>query len=790
MARLNEASVPMESHLEILRRKFLRQNRDIARINSDQSQKIRRLENDCARLLSENLELRSRILRLEKQLEDGSARRIADHALEVKARLEAQLADFAALLGSLGSEPPAKRRASGEGIRARSRPSAVAHRSPPPHRRRRETPAEAEASAEQEGRLPPIFENKTYPRATMSTEEILALCAAAEDENESPDLGPPPISRYADGPAEEDEEEEEEEGEEEEEEPVKQPRPSPEPDRVPESPVRSMKLSTPPKLDYNRKPLASPEPTKEADEIVVQEPTPAEPKPAPALEPSPPPVRAGAKRKYGDENGPTRSVGAGKENAAPTEKRGGQKSQGGLAEAAGGKPERKTKTPLGPKRTPLAAKSTNDDMLSPRKATNGKPLTKEKQDRAGKDGGATRRLKLDAVVLPDPPAAAEMDCVLPSAAPSSPATPDRPAQEDVQHDTPPPADISSTGQTARPTRRTRPAISYAEPNLRDKMRRPTKELFDAVTGEGKYAHRLSLTLNGRASVSSADDHPAAAPASSGSKPRAERGSSVAGGSHGKPSSSAAGDASSSSKTQQQQEQQAPTSPLAQKKHLSELLPSGATVTERRRKRPSAAPVEGAVPSEPAPPAREPDIYDFTASSPAPPPPPTTTTTTLPMTKKTTTSSSSSSSVSQPSSDTAASASSEPAARPARAARKSSMAAAAALRHILDDEDNSNDDAYEPSGRAGARSRPGTTAAGAAAGGSVTRKSRASMSAVSLSRRTELAAAAAAAEADEDVDMEADVSGTSIESGGGSGEVEMGAAGRRGGRVVRRRSMMI
>ncbi|CAK7567808.1 MAG: hypothetical protein SEPTF4163_005777 [Sporothrix epigloea] len=59
-------------------------------------------------------------------------------------------------------------------------------------------------------------------------------------------------------------------------------------------------------------------------------------------------------------------------------------------------------------------------------------------------------------------------------------------------DTPPPADFFSQGETSRPNRRSRASVSYAEPNLRDKMRRPTKELFDAVAGEGKYVQRQSV----------------------------------------------------------------------------------------------------------------------------------------------------------------------------------------------------------------------------------------------------------------------------------------------------------
>jgi hypothetical protein len=59
-------------------------------------------------------------------------------------------------------------------------------------------------------------------------------------------------------------------------------------------------------------------------------------------------------------------------------------------------------------------------------------------------------------------------------------------------DTPPPGELG-TGEAHRPSRRARAAVSYAEPSLRDKMRRPGKELVDAVTGEGKSNHRLSST---------------------------------------------------------------------------------------------------------------------------------------------------------------------------------------------------------------------------------------------------------------------------------------------------------
>lgn len=149
-----------------MRRKFLRQNRDIARVNSNQSLRIRSLENECARLLSENLDLRGQILRLEKELENNSASRIADHALEIKARMELQLLEMGSLLESLGLEPPTKRRSPNR-ERKIAKPVPSLMRSPPPRRQRGLSAEDQDALAMQEGRLPPIHENKSYPRQTL-----------------------------------------------------------------------------------------------------------------------------------------------------------------------------------------------------------------------------------------------------------------------------------------------------------------------------------------------------------------------------------------------------------------------------------------------------------------------------------------------------------------------------------------------------------------------------------------------------------------------------------------------
>jgi Shugoshin C terminus len=84
---------------------------------------------------------------------------------------------------------------------------------------------------------------------------------------------------------------------------------------------------------------------------------------------------------------------------------------------------------------------------------------------------------------PEPETPAALDIFSPSS--SQPST----ARE--SRDTPPPPDLGPGTEGQRPSRRARPAVSYAEPNLRDKMRRPTKELIDAVSKDEK-AQRGSI----------------------------------------------------------------------------------------------------------------------------------------------------------------------------------------------------------------------------------------------------------------------------------------------------------
>lgn len=153
-------------------------------------------------------------------------------------------------------------------------------------------------------------------------------------------------------------------------------------------------------------------------------------------------------------------------------------------------------------RRPLGAKNSNEALGSPKKSAKAPNESKGTKPKAEtRDNGAAKgQLKLqkepDPIEIPPPssPEAVTRVDIEPSPEPKV-AVPDSHetfVSREEMNGTPPPCDISSRGETTRANRRARAAVSYAEPNLRDKMRRPnTKELFDAVAGEGKNIRRTS-----------------------------------------------------------------------------------------------------------------------------------------------------------------------------------------------------------------------------------------------------------------------------------------------------------
>lgn len=565
-----------------MRRKFLRQNRDIARVNSAQSLRIRSLESECGRLLSDNLTLSGRILELEKELEESrEAQRIADHALEIKARMETQLAQWEAMIQELGVEPAAKRLATTSPDRRRiARPRISGGPSQAARQRPRDSRSIEAMAAHEEGRLPPIHENKTYPRRTMryalvtiaqdclgqantchSHAELVAVCTEAKENNDSPDLGPPPTSRFV------------------EDDPVKI-----------DSPSRSTGVLEPsPKIKGEVLPLPNAlqqpkfEPKKKILPVTTS--SPAGDVASAKIHAAPPRqlLKAGSKRKFGDENNDSQVARAlaDKDNADGKSTLDKPANVKDLKHSRSGKDVAPAKNGPGMgdvaarPRKPLGEKSTNDDLASPKKttksATSGDPKkTVAESDRAVAPLKKKRviPIKLAIPSLPPPPAIKmPLEPATPSADPGQifSSTPETRSAQDNTKDTPPPTDISVHGETSRPSRRARPAISYAEPSLRDKMRRPTKELFDAVTGEGKFVRSSSAHLLGQLSST---------------KTKAEDDSSVA---TQRPQNAEAAMADEAAR------RPAITSPLLQKDPSKEQPKAGLpeSVVTERRSRPSA-----------------------------------------------------------------------------------------------------------------------------------------------------------------------------------------------------------
>ncbi|KAK5997807.1 Shugoshin [Cladobotryum mycophilum] len=494
MARLNELPVASDS-LETLRKKMLRQNRDLAKSNNVRALRIRELENDCACMLSENLQLRGRILELEKQAEDNEARRIADHAMAIKARLEAQLTEWGTMIAGLGLEPPPKRHSPGIRRSTKQRISYSSCRPSPSQRRLRDVARDIEE-------LGHISENKSYPRRSMNPEQILALRSEADISVDSPELGPPPMSQFID------------------EDPIKVDSPS----RAAAERSRERSPEETPKAKKLEPPITLPSPTSVNDHSTILSPAKKEEQSPVPLEQSKSvgdisespvqPIKTGSKRKLaarddGDNIQPRRIINENDISRGLAEKVSVRQKLANkiLKQDLAPKLEIDEKHDLlGSARKPLADKSTNDDISSPKKnskakmtamdeATVVKTTTVRSKSSKPKSKNAPA-IKINPIPDIEPPVvtAPVCDLAIPVTEPVllSPNSPEPEALiEGPRGDTPPPADISSRGEVSRPSRRNRAAVSYAEPNLRDKMRRPTKELFDAVAGEGKYARRTS-----------------------------------------------------------------------------------------------------------------------------------------------------------------------------------------------------------------------------------------------------------------------------------------------------------
>ncbi|KAJ3480274.1 hypothetical protein NLG97_g8111 [Lecanicillium saksenae] len=564
MARLNEPALSTDN-IEILRKKMLRQNRELAKNNNIRALRVRELESELSRALTENLELRSRIVELEHEAQDNDARRIADHALAIKEQLEAQLTEWGTLVAGLGLDPPTKRHSPRISKTSRPRMSFAATRPSPSQRRLRDIANEVE-------QLGHIAEHKAYSRKSMNPEQIRALRSEAQYE-EPPEL----------------------------------PRPAPVVDEQPtkvDTPPRESRArnfssgldSSPlvvssPNLDNLR--IGSASPMTSMTPMIRESRVHVDSMPD---TPIAPPTKPASKRKFNkDEYEPMTMEKITDENVPPrvlTQKvsilnKAHGKTLKELAVIRRDAARAKAEAPRDA-RPALAAKSTNDDMQSPKKRkiapADDVSSLKMKNKASKPKSKAAISIKIDEMLpqRPEPvvtsiePSSLAAAAATPSPLPAvmSSCSPEPSALEEQQRDTPPPGDIGFMGEASRPSRRSRAAISYAEPNLRDKMRRPRDEKFDAVSGEGK-SRRFS-----QSEISSLDVKRESGGSDSWQKLPAA---------HPRISELSTGSA--------------PVSPLSDRASSPKDLP--ASVQAGRRKRISHAQVA----------SDESDVYEFTSSSP-------------------------------------------------------------------------------------------------------------------------------------------------------------------------------
>jgi len=488
-----------------VKRRFIRQNRELAKNNSSQSLRIRSLELEVSRLLGDNLDLREKVLQLEHELYTAKTQVSSEAVRTVKDALRAKIAELSGLVDGLDHvaqhdgevQRPACGRKSMEGQWRERQPLTEVMR---------------------ESAMPTITEDKLYPRRTLGADEIQAIRLSDNSSNESPDLGPPPVAHF------------------DYEDPVKpQPSPSaPNPDPVPADddllPGLSVNLETrrrrkdgQPRLEIRRRSILPQSPDKkDADGSTM--------------------LRTGAKRKLADRDveKPLRPV----IKDDFTFRRTTAEARSTRQEPSSTPDERPDEAPedVRWKQAPRPAKATRKVLgdksvnMSPRKVSvrtekPGKldldqaiiPPRSNATDSAAREPSRSRRVS--SIPLPSPPrnnvsevADIALSTSSSAAAPTAQHTPAAPdffsptsselstGPIDVRAGTPPPGDLSTLSMTTdggtRPSRRARAAVNYAEPSLVAKMRRPGKQMVDAISGLQDPRRAMSTSVERKSTSAS------------------------------------------------------------------------------------------------------------------------------------------------------------------------------------------------------------------------------------------------------------------------------------------------
>ncbi|RMZ77613.1 hypothetical protein DV737_g4258, partial [Chaetothyriales sp. CBS 132003] len=475
MARLNDPpSHPAGPHpppassmtmpdIDALKRRFTRQNRELARTNSAQSLRIRNLETEIARLLAENIALREAAIAAQREVQRWQRQaHVAGEVVVMKERLERKLAEVEADVESLDQNDWRNRQTLG-GILINGTMA---------------------SGLEQEGRLSPIVEDKLYPRRTLEPIEVQAL-----NDKGSPDIGPPPVAQFdaidrgswaaVEVPG------------------------SPQLTEADATAGQAEIVALPNNLETRRKRRTS---------SLLSEMT----APSTAESDAPALFKSGAKRKLevSELDEPPPPVDVAKQNDCfvyqrrPTLKAAGRKSsrfsrlnghqQGHIIiPAATGEPSPQRDQARGMERRVLAPKSTNSPTKkkAPGATAELQSLKGEKNsiDDCDDARDIPARLPTDPDTQPPPktPFSAAEAVLSPPSTSTEPPASKHTAKGTQQQEA---ALINSvedvlSGSIGRASRRARAAVSYAEPNLRDKMRRPGKELVSAVEGIDRQKYR-------------------------------------------------------------------------------------------------------------------------------------------------------------------------------------------------------------------------------------------------------------------------------------------------------------
>jgi hypothetical protein len=480
---------------EEVKRRFIRQNRELAKNNSTQSLRIRSLEVEVSRLLSDNLDLRNEVLHLQNELYIEKTQAANNAAKKVKADLLAKIDALSAVVHEIEESEEVEL------------PDVLKAKRPVEGNWRERQPL---AEIMQDSQMPTIAEDKLYPRRTLGAEQLQAI-RLSDHSNESPDLGPPPVARF------------------DYEDPIKPASPSPvkEPpaeddDVLPASfavnlETRRKRKDGQSRLEIRRSSILPQSPVKPESE-----------QPASAI------LRTGAKRKLADRESekPIKPPSKGdftfsRKSTSEDGKTIGQEptshNQSEIAARASPKPARRV---LGDKSVNMSPRKA---VAAPEKAKTGEPDKPAVKTDRGKEETNSRRRRVSSIPLPSPPredvvnavdiqppaplnlvSLENLDPTTPAALDLfSPATSEPSAKPEGRGDTPPPADLSSLsittdGGEARPSRRARAAVNYAEPSLVAKIRRPDKKMVDALTG--LQDTRRAMNVTGEKSRHSSSSH--------------------------------------------------------------------------------------------------------------------------------------------------------------------------------------------------------------------------------------------------------------------------------------------